>query len=54
MIKYVDLAKQWKLEKSKLIPLIEKAICEDNHVNGNHIKIFENLILKFPYFFLDL
>lgn len=46
MIKYVDLAKQWKLEKSKLIPLIEKAICEDNHVNGNHIKIFENSICK--------
>ena len=46
MIKYVDLAKQWNFEKSKLIPLIDKAICKDNHVNGNSIKIFESSICK--------
>ena len=46
MIKYVDLAKQWKQEKSDLIPLIDKAILNDNHVNGSYIDLFEKSICK--------
>ena len=47
MIKYVDLTKQWIEEKSKLLPLLDKAIQINNHVNGRDIDLFERSICKY-------
>lgn len=46
MIKYVDIGKQWKDEKSKLIPLLNKVITSEFHVNGKQINKFEQSICK--------
>ncbi len=43
-IPYVDLKAQWKEEKKKLLPLIEKILSKAEHVGGTEIDKFEKKI----------
>ncbi len=46
MIRYIDLAKQWEQEKNKLMPLLDRVISTNNHVNGSYVDLFEKSICK--------
>ena len=45
-IPYVNLARQWKFEKKKLLKIIEKTLENENWVGGKSIQLFEKKISK--------
>ncbi|MDB4184309.1 DegT/DnrJ/EryC1/StrS family aminotransferase [Alphaproteobacteria bacterium] len=44
MIKYIDLALQWKKEKKELLPKIDEAISSSIYVNSSYVEKFEKSI----------
>lgn len=46
-IKRVDLVKQWKNEKSKLLPLIEKTFASGEYIGSKEINYLESRIAKY-------
>ncbi len=45
-IPYVNLARQWKIEKKKLLKILEKTLENENWVGGKSIELFEKKISK--------
>ena len=46
MIKYINLIDQWKEDKKKLLPIIDKVLSQGNWVGGENIKKFEENISR--------
>ena len=46
-IPYVNLSKQWRVEKATLLKIIDKVIETQDWVGGTEIKKFEKNILKY-------
>jgi len=46
MIKYINLIDQWKEDKKKLLPIIDKVLSQGNWVGGKNIKKFEENISR--------
>ena len=44
---YVDLKLQWRKDKSKLLPLIEKVLSKGSYVIGEEVDKFEKSIAKY-------
>ena len=46
-IPYVDLSRQYKKERKKIIKVIDKVLLKGNYVGGDHVDLFEKKIAKF-------
>ena len=40
LINFVDLKKQWKLEKKELLPILDKILSTGSFVGGEEIDLF--------------
>jgi dTDP-4-amino-4,6-dideoxygalactose transaminase len=46
-IPYVDLSRQYKQERKKIIKVIDEVLLKGNYVGGDQVDLFEKRIAKF-------
>ena len=47
IIQYVNLASQYRLEKKKLLKIIDKVLLKGTYVGGDDVELFEKNVAKF-------